>query len=205
MNVRQATASWEMLLVFVSVGVFVEGTAAADPAATPGVNSPFAIRGTLPWHNFLSGPTAWNEADYRYPYDPKWGRLPAGLAEKLRAAMESVSRLKERTPEAAHRANLDWLADNLRFTLLLDDVGRKLEPAYALKAKYFSMDGMDHPLPSREVQEARRQLAAAPLEELFRTFARRVRSRGELGELSALNQKLWLEYRELDRFLDKAE
>ena len=38
-----------------------------------------------------------------YPYDPKWGRLPAGLAEKLRAAIESVSRLKERTPEAAHR------------------------------------------------------------------------------------------------------
>jgi hypothetical protein len=29
----------------------------------------------------------------------------------------------------------------------------------------------------------------------------RIGSRGELGELSALNQKLWLEYRELDRFL----
>ena len=140
-----------------------------------------------------------------YPYDPKWGRLPAGLAEKLRAAIESVSRLKERTPEAAHRANLDWLADNLRFTLLLDEVGRKLEPAYTLKAKYFSMNGMDNPLPSREVQEARRELAAAPIEELFLTFVRRVRSRGELGELSALNQKLWLEYRELARLLDKAE
>ncbi len=24
----------------------------------------FAIRGTLPWHNFLSGPSAWNEKDY---------------------------------------------------------------------------------------------------------------------------------------------
>jgi hypothetical protein len=87
----------------------------------------------------------------------------------------------------------------------LDEVGRKLEPAYTLKAKYFSMNGMDNPLPSREVQEARRELAAAPIEELLLTFVRRVRSRGELGELSALNQKLWLEYRELARFLDKAE
>jgi len=67
------------------------------------------------------------------------------------------------------------------------------------------MNGMDNPLPSREVQEARRELAAAPIEELLLTFVRRVRSRGELGELSALNQKLWLEYRELARFLDKAE
>ena len=25
----------------------------------------FEIRGVLPWHNFLSGPTAWNEEDYR--------------------------------------------------------------------------------------------------------------------------------------------
>ena len=24
----------------------------------------FSIRGTLPWHNFLSGPSAWNLADY---------------------------------------------------------------------------------------------------------------------------------------------
>ena len=41
-----------------------------------------------------------------YPYDPKWGRLPAGLAEKLRAAIESVSRLKERTPDAASTARI---------------------------------------------------------------------------------------------------
>ena len=25
----------------------------------------FNIRGVLPWHNFLSGPTSWNLSDYR--------------------------------------------------------------------------------------------------------------------------------------------
>jgi hypothetical protein len=54
----------------------------------------------------------------------------------------------------------------------------------------------------QQVAAARRELAKAPVEELFRTFARRVRSRGELGELSSLNQKLWLQYRELQRFLE---
>jgi hypothetical protein len=36
-----------------------------SPAAAAEGQSAFAIRGTLPWHNFLSGPTAWNEGDYR--------------------------------------------------------------------------------------------------------------------------------------------
>jgi len=42
--------------------LFIAASVNVACAAAP---SPFAIRGTLPWHNFLSGPTAWNEADYR--------------------------------------------------------------------------------------------------------------------------------------------
>ena len=52
---------------FISLG-FIIVIVAADPTAqaTPHDAPPtFAIRGTLPWHNFLSGPTAWNEGDYR--------------------------------------------------------------------------------------------------------------------------------------------
>jgi hypothetical protein len=36
---------------------------------------------------------------------------------------------------------------------------------------------------------------------MFHTFARRVRSRGELGELSSINQKVGQQYLELKRFL----
>ena len=57
---------------------------------------------------------------------------------------------------------------------------------------------------AEQAQAAHRELASAPTEELFRTFARRVRSRGELGQLSSLNQKLWLQYRELEQFLQEA-
>jgi len=140
-----------------------------------------------------------------YPYTPSWwGRVEPKLARQLRDAITLLDQIKCTTPAAEHRANLDWLADNFRFTLLLDEVGRKLEPAYALKERHLRGEVSNAELP-QQVATASRELAAAPVEELFRTFARRVRSRGELGELSALNQKLWLQYRELDRFLASVE
>jgi hypothetical protein len=139
-----------------------------------------------------------------YPYDPKWGRLPVGLADKLREAIFLIGELKTKTSAAAHRANLDWLADNFRFTLLLDEVGRKLEPAYTLRERHLLGASTGASL-IQEAQAARLEFASAPIEDLFRTFSRRVRSRGELGEMSSLNQKLWLQYRELDRFLAETE
>jgi len=146
---------------------------------------------------FLSSP------EY-FPYEPKWGRVSPALAEKLRDAITLLDRLKAKTPSAQHRANLDWLADNFRFTLLLDEVGRKIEPAYTLKEEYLRGELTIAEL-RQQATTARRELSSAPVEELFRTFARRVRSRGELGELSSLNQKLWLQYRESERFLASVE
>jgi hypothetical protein len=39
-------------------------SAAPAPPATP-----FAVRGASPWHNLLSGPTAWNDGDYEAHLD----------------------------------------------------------------------------------------------------------------------------------------
>jgi hypothetical protein len=135
-----------------------------------------------------------------YPYDPTWGRMSAKLAGDLRDAIGLVGRVKQRTSSREHCDNLDWLADNFQFALLLDEVGRKLEPAYRLQERHLRGEVSATELVA-QAQSARREFASAPIEDLFHTFARRVRSRGELGELSALNQKLWLQYRDLDRFL----
>ena len=48
---------------------------------------------------------------------------------------------------------------------------------------------------------AREALEHAPIRELFSVYASRVRSRGELGVLSSLNQKLYNEYTDLLRFI----
>jgi hypothetical protein len=86
--------------------------------------------------------------------------------------------------------------------LLLDEVSRNLEPAYRLKERWVigALQGDNFKM---EMFAARESLANAPVEKLFKCYARRVRSKGELGELSSINQRLWLCYRELKQFLDE--
>jgi len=135
------------------------------------------------------------------PYVPEWGRLAPELRARFVSAVEQVETLAARAGEPRPKANLSWLAANLRFTILLDEVGRKIEPAYQLKARWLQGE-IDSKTLAQQAPSCRADLASAPVKELFQTYASRVRSRGELGELSSLNQKLWLEYLDLRRFLD---
>lgn len=138
-----------------------------------------------------------------FPYDPSWGRMTVELAAELKKQVALIEDLKKRAAKARHQVNLEWLADNLRFALLLDEVGRKIEPAYRLQEQQLRGELQGAEL-ARQAEAARREFVTAPIKELFRTFARRVRSRGEQGELSSLNQRIWLQYCELDQFLEMA-
>ncbi len=120
--------------------------------------------------------------------------------DRLAGLLATVEQCRSQTTDSRRRANLDWLAANLEFTLLLDEVGRRIEPAYSLKNRWLT----GHVATDKwnaEKQAALTELKAAPIAELIKTYARRVRSRGEQGVLSALNQKLWLQYKELGEFL----
>ncbi len=97
-------------------------------------------------------------------------------------------------------SNLTWLASTLRFTLLLDQVSEDLEPAYRLR-ELFEQGTAIRP---EAIAVARKRLESAPLDALFSTYMGRVRSRGELGVMSSMNQKLWLQYVELKEFLDSS-
>ena len=76
----------------------------------------FAIRGTLPWHNFLSGPTAWNESDYREYLDDLAARglnfvgfhCYTGGAERYAPYVEPLIRIQYRdvVPEASFDTSL---------------------------------------------------------------------------------------------------
>lgn len=135
-----------------------------------------------------------------YPYDPGWGRLKPLLRARLTNELAGLSRADAQAKEPKHKANLDWLMANYEFTLLLDEVSQGLEPAYRLKDRWIA-GTVDAATLASELPEARKALQGAPVEKMIRTFARRVRSKGELGELSAINQKVWLTFRELEKFL----
>jgi len=135
-----------------------------------------------------------------YAYTPDWGRLDSVNRERIRNLVDLFDRTGRRTSDTSFVRNLNWFKANFEFALLLDDVGRKLEPAYALRKRYYDA-GFD-PKSGREViNHARKSFDEAPMERLFRVYASRVRSRGELGVLSSLNQKLFNEYNDLKRFL----
>lgn len=184
--------------------------AAADPAGAPTGEAcyrphcasrygPASVGELAPllWRLETDGKLAGVPSPEFYPYEPGWGRVSPKLAEELREAIALLERLRTQTRSARHQSNLEWLADNFRFTLALDEVGRRMEPAYRMRARQLRGEIPEADWPD-QVRLARRELESAPLEILFRTFARRVRSRGELGELSALNQKLWGQYQELE-------
>ena len=144
-----------------------------------------------------------NSEEY-FPYNPRWGRVDEKLKQRLSEVIELTEKMKSQTKTAEHQANLSWLRANLHFTLLLDEVGRKIEPAYELKNRWLS-GKVDPAQLAQELKRAKADLDAAPIRELFTTYAANANSRGELGVLSSLHQKLWLQYHELERFLASAQ
>ncbi len=144
-----------------------------------------------------------NSPEY-FPYTPQWGRINESLERQINDLLSIVEKVRPQTQDAQQQSNLDWLAANLKFTLLLDEVSRKIEPAYRLKNDWLTGRVDTGQLKSR-AQAASAGLQAAPIEALFQTYAKRIRSRGELGVLSSLNQRLWLQYTELADFLQQIE
>ncbi len=140
------------------------------------------------------------ESPEYYPYTPQWGRMPPELAARLNGLLAMIRPLQDDASDSSHRDNLLRLSSNLRFALLLDEAGRRMEPAYRLKERWFT-ETLPEDERTGKISRASEDIKKAPIEELFDTFRGRTLSRGELGVLSSVNQRLWLQYRELTEFL----
>jgi hypothetical protein len=135
-----------------------------------------------------------------YAYTPAWGRLDPDNRERLKNLAGLLDQTARRTDERWCVGNLEWFKANIEFALLLDEVGTKLEPAYLLREQFYDVK-FDVKRKRESIANARKSLDEAPMERLFKVYASRVRSRGELGVLSSLNQKLFNEFLGLKRFL----
>lgn len=136
-----------------------------------------------------------------YGYTPDWGRLDSLNRKRLQGLIAQLEKTKSRISDTRFKAKLEWFKADFEFTLLLDEVGRKLEPAYALRKQVYFSGKRDPQQIESAIVAARKSLDDAPIEKLFRVYASKVRSRGELGVLSSLNQKLFNEFNDLKRFL----
>jgi hypothetical protein len=136
-----------------------------------------------------------------FPYDPtRWGKLDAVKIQRVREILAAVEESHALGLPPEQRKNLQWLRCNLQFFLQLDKVSRTMEPAYILCNDWLTGKVAPDVLGERGIQ-ARVHLNQCPVKALFETYMQRVSSRGELGVLSSLNQRVWLQFRELDEFL----
>lgn len=93
------------------------------------------------------------------------------------------------------------LAPVFEFELLLDRVGRSLEPGWRLRDEYL----VSRKYAGHDVYEkAFAELKKAPVEDLFKALVKRVDNKGDMGLLVSVNQRLWLNYRFVEEFLSEA-
>lgn len=133
-----------------------------------------------------------------YAYTPEWGMLDEANVRLRRELVAAGEAALERTT-GEQRNNLERFVAMFRFELLLGEVGRAMQPAFALKKQEAEGGG---PVRPGACEAAYRSLRSAPVQEMFEAYLQRVHSRGELGVLCSLNQRLWREYCELERYLE---
>jgi hypothetical protein len=138
-----------------------------------------------------------------FGYSPQWGKMSDQAKSKAAQLVKQIDAVLPAVSNPHQKSSLTWFKQTFTFELLLDEVSRAIEPAFKLRNKYLQA-GLQY----RDAEALRTAQAAfkqAPVEQLFKTFAAKVSSRGELGELSSLNQKLWTEYLQLQSFLTNEE
>jgi hypothetical protein len=139
-----------------------------------------------------------------YPYTPAWGRLENKQEEVCREIINIIDSCLGQEKEQLTISNLYWLKACFEFTLLLHEVSVSMEPAWELRNMHL-IESNNSRLPEQNIEDAKRFLTNAPIEEMIKVFASKVRSRGELGELSSINQRVWTEYQLLNEFLENQD
>jgi hypothetical protein len=136
-----------------------------------------------------------------YAYTPLWGRLTKEQVETCDSIIATIERCLQKEKHSVYVKNLKWLKANYEFTLLLDETGRAMEAAWNLRNDLLS--GKAIKISPEQYRKARSEFDKIPVARLFKVYTSRVRSRGELGVLSSINQRLWGEYNLLNQFLSQ--
>jgi hypothetical protein len=137
-----------------------------------------------------------------FAYTPEWGRLKPETAFKIKFIIEKIDKLISDSRNETYLRNLKWYKFKLSFALLLNEIGKRMEPGWQIRTRYISYKEP----PSKEKLDTAIQLIEnAPIKELFDIYTSSVRSRGEMGELSSINQKLWHEFQLLKTFLSSLQ
>ena len=136
-----------------------------------------------------------------FAYTPSWGRLDENGISARKNLIDVISGAEKVAGNASYSAALEKFRSVFEFELLLDRVGRSLEPGWRLRDEYL----VSRKYTGHDVYEkAFAELKKAPVEDLFKALVKRVDNKGDMGLLVSVNQRLWLNYRFVEEFLSEA-
>lgn len=133
-----------------------------------------------------------------YSFTPAWGQMDNQNVLLRKSIIEIVNEAMGQTKNSRYLNNLKHFRAIFQFELLLNEVTRAMQPAWNIRKAVLQNGGQPT---LTEYEKVLDQLESAPVKEMIMTYASRVRSRGEMGILTSINQRLWTEYQELKSFL----
>lgn len=142
----------------------------------------------------------WNspQSPEYFAFNPDWGRLDETNRSTRQEILDTLGRLPEKGLSDGQRHRLAHFGNMIRFELLLDRTVRAMAPGWELRDAAWK-NGVQ--APAAACRKALDTLRTAPVEELIETYVSRTESRGEMGILSSINQRLWNNYLRLEEYL----
>jgi hypothetical protein len=137
-----------------------------------------------------------------YAYTPVWGIMNEKNIAIRSQILEEINYCLAKENDASKKIALNDMKAMFKFELLLDRVGRAILPAYKLKNKTFQKDRLFSQEYYREIYN---NLLSAPIDEMLTVYISKITSRGEMGVLSSINQRLYSEYVRLKSYLETNE
>ena len=135
-----------------------------------------------------------------FAFRPDWGVLDEANAASRQGIIDAIDAVQDKEQTPQQRRNLKSFRAMLSFELLLDKVVRAMAPGWELRDKTLAEN---RPASREACAAALRELESAPVEELIRTYVSRTGSRGEMGILTSINQRLWNNYLLLKNYLQE--
>lgn len=133
-----------------------------------------------------------------FAFKPDWGHLDAENRNTRQELIDSIETVHGQGQTPEQYQNLEHFKAMIRGELLLDQVVRAMMPGWELRDQ--ALRDSRRPAAAACVT-ALDSLHSAPVEALIRTYVSRTESRGEMGILSSINQRLWNNYLILEQYL----
>lgn len=133
-----------------------------------------------------------------YAFTPEWGVMDKNNIQLRQELITCIDKLLLKV-KGGQRTNLERFQAMFNFELLLHETNSAMKPAFQLRKKAAQGEAIYQ---QSDYESVYRALLNAPIQKMFETYAKRINSRGELGVLSSLNQRVWREYKELKAYLE---